>query len=91
MVTMTLFDIDATRAMLEEAVAHYAKLAPTVSRWADDLYVRLDRGQPVQVDEILQLQRLRDDFGWLHPNYAANAVYKLQSMLGQDTTGHAGY
>lgn len=86
---------DEIDGMLVDAVSHYAKSAPTVSRWANDLYERL-RDDPDHV-RVGELHVIEDLWGggseptWMHPNTAANRVYKLMSRLGQDTTGHAGF
>ena len=87
-----IFDYYQALDRLTETVTHYATLAPTVSRWADSLYVRIAGGPgDVTLDEVYTLQRLRDDAGWLPGNLAANTVYKLKARLGQDVTGEAGY
>ncbi len=86
---------DTVLGMAVDAVNHYEKTAPTVSRWADDLYQRIrDEPDHVRVGEVMMLEELWGNEGepqWMHPNTAANRVYKLMSRLGQDTTGHAGY
>lgn len=87
-----MLDIEEIRLFLVSVEAHYEKSAPTVSRWADDLYIRLgDDLSSVRVIELLHAQALYQDEEWQHPNYAANRIYKLMHELGQDTTGHAGF
>ena len=87
-----MIDLEAIQAFLVHVVAHYEKTAPTVSRWADDLYTRLsDDPYSVRLVEVMQAQALLESDVWEHPNLAANRVYKLMTALGQDTTGHAGY
>ena len=87
-----LMDIKAIRKYLSHIVVQYEITAPTVSRWADDLYIRLNEDlYNVRVIEIVQAQLLLEEGAWEHPNFAANKIYKLMHELGQDTTGHAGY
>ncbi len=90
---MQLFDWDAFEEFAEPAVVHYRESAPTVSRYLDDLYIRVRTGEgaPVLLDEILTVQRLYESEQYLEPNHAANLIYKLMSRLGMDTTGHAGF
>jgi len=83
---------DAVRAFLTAAADRYEKTAPTVAAWCNDLYIRLDEAADrVSVSELLMVSRFVEDGVWMQPNYAANAVYHLQSRLGQDTTGQAGF
>ena len=93
--------MSALTLFLEDGVRHYEKCAPTVSRYLDDLFIRIgdtfavknpEQGpSPVTLAELLGVASLKDDSGWIGPNYAANTVYKLMSRLGMDTTGHAGF
>ena len=76
---------------LTDACQHYEQTAPTVADHCNDLYIRIQDGSPVTVREIMAVCALCDRDGWAHPNYAANAVYKLRDSLGMDTTGHAGF
>jgi hypothetical protein len=84
---------EAIRRRLTEACRHYEKTAPTVEAWANDLFVRLnENADAVVLSEIVFAeQRLFESGQWMHPNHAANAVYKLLHRLGRDTTGHAGF
>ncbi len=87
-----MIDIEAIQAFLTRVVAHYEKTAPTVSRWADDLYTRLNEDSySVSLVEVMRAQALLEGDVWEHPHYAANRIYKLMTTLGQDTTGHIGY
>ncbi len=87
-----MIDLEAIQAFLVRVVEHYEKMAPTVSRWADSLYIRLsDDIYSVWLVELLQAQALLENDHCEHPNLAANCVYKLMTALGQDTRGHAGY
>ncbi len=78
-------------SFLEEACTWYEKTAPTVSQYVDELYVRLNETQAVDLREITFIQRLKECNQWLHPNYAANQLYHLMVNLGMDTTGHIGF
>ena len=87
-----MIDIIAIRQFLAEIVFHYETSAPTVSRWADDLYIRLGEDvSGVRVSEIVTAQKLTIDGQWALPTYAANMIYHAMDALGQDTTGHAGF
>jgi hypothetical protein len=85
------FDVDKCREFLEVLVLHYEKLAPTVSRYADDVYIRLGDGEPVQIRELTTLRSLYTEDGWQQHNLAANLIYKLEHSLGRDLTGQCGY
>lgn len=83
---------EAFHRFLSDACEQYQKTAPTVAEYCDSLYVRLaEKPSEVPVVELLRINRLREDGVWMHPNYAANTIYKLMSEIGQDTTGHAGF
>lgn len=80
-----LFDYKAVRTFIEEAAAHYDKSAPALVSWLDDTYIALaENPRAVSVWEIMQLQKLRTDGVWEHPNYAQNRWYKVRAELGQD-------
>ncbi len=77
--------------MLVTAVDHYEKSAPTVAAWMNDLYTRIgDNPESVSLLELLTADRLRNS-EWMHPNYAANMVYKMKNRLGMSTVGDAGF
>lgn len=77
---------------LEDACKHYEKSAPTVEKYLNELYIRIDEMKtPVDLKEIRFVQRLKECGQWLHPNYAANQLYHLMDDLGMDTTGHVGF
>ena len=85
-----MLDFGQIKKGLERVVADFEKTAPTVSRWADDLYVRVnERPGDVRLNELVLASILAT--GEIGPNLAANYVYKLMHRLGQDTTGHAGF
>lgn len=88
----TALAIELTHRLIEGA-KHYEKSAPTVAEWADDLYQRIGdkRADHVTLSELLLASRLMEEGVWMHPNTAANNVYKLNYRLGRDTTGHAGF
>jgi hypothetical protein len=84
---------EEVRRLAEGACLHYEKSAPTVSRWADRLFVMVDE-EPEHVSflEVLALFKVMDaDGSPMSPQFAANYVYKIMDKLGQDTTGHAGF
>lgn len=84
-------DIDAYLAKLTEACDHYEKTAPVVRDHCDDLYIRINESPDrVTLAELNQVAALWSD-DWMHPNYAANHVYRLRSRFGMDTTGLAGF
>ncbi len=92
MVDLPFIDIKSSHKFLEVVVRQYEKSAPTVSRWADDLYIRLhDDIRHVLLIELITAQSLLEENTWVHPHLAANRIYKLMEEPGQDTTGHAGY
>jgi hypothetical protein len=87
-----LLDIAAIRAFLAQVVTQYEQTAPTVSRWADELYIRLGEDLScVRVVELVTAAALFEEGQWEHPNFAASRIYHLMESLGQDVTGHAGF
>jgi len=83
---------DALRTLLGDASTQYQQSAPTVSRWADDLYIRLDtNGDLITLSEVAFAVHLHEDGYWLDPNLAANLHYKLLNRLGRSTTGLLGF
>lgn len=84
-----LFDYEATRTHLEQAVAHYKKTAPAYFiQYLDGLYVRLyEKPESVSVLEVVTVGRLLEEGEWEHPNYAVNRLYHMMDRLGMDTTG----
>ena len=91
MVKKDFFDFQLCEKYLIDVVAHYEKSAPTVSRYADDVYIRLQEGEPVLVRELLKLVELQLEGEWLPPNAAANLIYHHEERLGRDVTGQAGF
>ena len=87
-----MLDMDSIRKFIEKIVFEYEKTAPAVSQWADLLYIRLNEDiYSVKIIEVITAHMLLENDTWEHPNYAANRVYKLMDMLGQDTTGLVGF
>jgi len=84
-------DLEGIEKFLVNAVNHYEKSAPTVSRYADDLYVRLQEKRPVQLWEVLTVLELRTPDGWLQANFAANLIYKLEDRMGRNISGQYGF
>lgn len=81
----TFFDYHALRSFLEAACAHYERSAPALSTWLDELYIALNEAPAtVTVFELFQLQQLRMNEEWEHPNYAQNRWYKVRELRGQD-------
>ena len=87
-----MIDFNAIESFLTEATGHYETSAPTVSTWLDNLYLRVNEDRDnVRLSELQLLMRLKENGVYAQPNYAANIVFHLQTKLGQDTTGHAGF
>lgn len=84
--------LDVIRDQITEIANHYAKSAPTVCDWANDLYIRInDAPDRVPLTELLAVSGFRENDQWEQANFAANRVYKLLHRLGRDTTGMAGF
>lgn len=91
---MQMIDFDAIQAGLEKIVNHFEKSAPTVSNWANDLFIKVSEDfDAIRLVEIRTAERIISDcMGSLNgSSYAANMVYKLKNRLGQDTTGDFGF
>jgi hypothetical protein len=88
-----MVDYDKLQETLERIVLHFEKTAPTVSNWANDLYIRLAEDiDSVRLVEIRLAGRIYSrEEGLMQPSEAANQVFKLMHRLGQDTTGQAGF
>lgn len=81
-------DLDALDQYLTAVVEHYERNAPRVSRWANELYVRVNEApERVTLAELRGALALCEAGVWEHPNYAQNRIYKMLDRLGQDTTG----
>ena len=90
--SMPILDYDALCAFVAEVVVHYQKIAPTVTTYADWLYVALEEERAkVTLLELLWVMRLREDGIWLDANSAANLIFKLLDRLGRDTSGQLGF
>jgi hypothetical protein len=91
-VTPQFIDFDALEDHLTRTCEEYEKTAPAVSRYADDLYIRLKESpETVVLPEILFVSRLAGEGTWMQPNYAANQLLHLLHRLKRDTTGLAGF
>jgi hypothetical protein len=92
---MGIIDFDNLQSTLEKIVHYYDRVspAPTVSNWANDLYIRVSEDiDSIRMVEIMMADRLYSERdGMMNPSEAANQVFKLMNRLGQDTTGHCGY
>lgn len=87
-----MIDWQAIDRLIEAATVHYERSAPTVADYLNHLYVRLDETpETVVVPELLFVLSLSEADEWMHPNQAANRLYKLMHRLGRDTVGMAGY
>lgn len=85
-------DYDKLRIYAESVVMEYRQTAPVVAAYADWLYIALNEEQEkVTLKELILVGRLYEDGEWLHPNLAANLVYKLLDLLGRDTRGMLGF
>lgn len=80
------------RTSFDEAIARvaerYERTAPTVDTWCDWLCLAGDA--EITLADVHLLMQL-DAPEPMQPNYAANLLYKMQSRLGRDTTGQAGF
>lgn len=80
---------------LVEAAEHYDGSAPTVCDYLNELYIRIGdatrKELPVDLRELIFLEKLVEEGQWLQANQAANAVYKLKHRLGMETTGMIDY
>ena len=87
-----LIDLDAISKHLSMVATHYERTAPTVSHWADTLFMTMqeDLGK-VTLREVVTASALLEEGQWEQPNMAANRIYKLMESKKQDTTGHAGF
>ncbi len=82
---MAFFDWHETRRFIEDATAHYAQSAPALADWLDETYIALqEHPENVSVRELMQLQALKMEGEWEHPNYAQNRWYKLRAEQGKD-------
>lgn len=87
-----MFDLNKFMEFLTDAAMHYAKSAPTVADYLDDLYIRInEKPADVRLVELTRIQGLIEEGTWEHPNYAANRVYHLMQQLGMSTAGQAGF
>lgn len=86
--TAQVLDFDALNEYLTAVVEQYEHSAPQVSRWADDLYIRVfNAPETVVLTELIAALNLHADGVWAQANYAQNRILKLRDRLGQDTTG----
>ena len=88
-----MINFDRLNQTITNCCNHYEKSAPIVSRWLDQLYVRIDETpENVVLTELMFVVRLENSEGIrLDPNSATNQLYHLQDRLSQDTTGNIGY
>ena len=82
------FDRKAFESQLSAVASRYEKTAPTVEAWCDLLASAPDTA--VTLADVHALDRLHTDTE-LPACMAANMIYHLNSRLGRDTTGHAGF
>lgn len=83
--TEEMFNFHETRRFIEAACNHYSKSAPALCDWLDELYIALSEAPlTVTVFELQQLNQLKMDGEWEHPNYAQNRWYKVRELKGQD-------
>lgn len=88
---MRVFNFRQFESFVSDACDQYERSAPTVTDYLDQLYRRVNQNQPVQLREVIVIEKLLDDGIWLQPNYAANMIYHLMNEVGLDTTGQAGF
>ncbi len=83
-----MINLDTIQSELSKICAYYEKSAPAVSQWADDLYMRLsDNPHIVLLGEIMIINHLYSDNGFVHPSFAQNTVYHLLDRLQLNTFG----
>lgn len=83
-----LFDYNNIMRILEDCVNNYAETAPIVAQYADTLYMDMqDDIRTVTLGELITINMLITEDGWMQPNYAQNTVYKSIEAAGRDTTG----
>ncbi len=87
-----LIDLDAISKHLSMVATHYERTAPTVSHWADTLFMTMqeDVGN-VTLREIITASALLEEGQWEQPSFAANRIYKLMENMHKDATGYAGF
>ncbi len=87
-----LIDLDAISKHLSMVATHYERTAPTVSHWADILFMTMqeDLGN-VTLREIITASALLEEGQWEQPNFAANRIDKLMESMHKDTTRYAGF
>ena len=79
-----MIDYELINDNLTKVCIHYEKSSPVVSRWADDLYMRInDNPREVKLGEIIILNQLFGDGGLIPANYAQNIIYKHLETLGK--------
>lgn len=81
---MIPIDFTELSTFLTEAGIHYEKTAPTVKKYLDGLYMRSQEGRNVYLEEIIQVQALKENGTWEQPDKAANRIYKLQNYFGRE-------
>jgi hypothetical protein len=83
-ISTDFFDVEKLEVYLEAVCAHYEKSAPTVSQYADDVYIRLHFNQSVTLQEICKLRDLfvQEEDAWAQPNFAANLIYHWEALIG---------
>ena len=82
---MEIFNCQNFENTCTKVAEKFEKTAPTVSAWVERIYMAKDT--EITLADIHLLAQLEE----MQPNYAANRVYKLMNLLGQDTTGHLGF
>ena len=75
---------EAARTAAEAVCIQYTESSPVTSRWADNLFVRLDEDmESVTMMDLQVLGRFLENGIWADAHLAQNMVYKLMKERGQ--------
>jgi len=81
-----MLDVDKIEKFVQDAVIHYEKSAPETAAYLDDLYVRIqEQAEDVSLRELMLVNRLMTESGWMDPHYAQNHITHVLSFLGRPT------
>jgi len=87
-----MIDFQAISDCIVKHCELYEKTAPIVSRWLDELFIRLeDSNVSIKLVEIQFLMKLEEDGISLDGQQATNRLYHLQERLGENVDGQIGH
>jgi|WetSurMetagenome_2_1015567.scaffolds.fasta_scaffold1338474_1 hypothetical protein len=91
--THEFYNQDDLMGRLKSIVFYYTVSAPTVSRWADELYMQIQEDPSrVTLVDIYAVKNLFAAYGsYVDAHTAANLIYKHMHSQGKDVTGHLGF